>query len=319
MKKYIAVVLFSLLLLTASTSHAQSSALGIRDIQNQNFTAVGFTNITVAITNNLSQALSLVESIPSGWTLTRISDDASSFKASTNEWVWFNAGAGVTKTILYKLNVPASATSGTYYINGSISNSSGTVAGIEGENYIVVPRSTQTPEPTIAGGSGLVKTPVKTQKDSDLMKVETGINPAQPIAGGEISFKVELTYPTAGYIIDFGNASIKDKVISIYINAKPPDGMAAQVITTYSRAYNLGYLSEGDYAYSININGALVESGSFVVAPKTQETAPASAASPVPTEPLKTPGFTLPMTIVLISYIVIKIIKGDEYGGKKIG
>jgi len=45
--------------------------------------------ITVVINNdNIIRTLSLQETVPVGWSLTRISDDAFSFKSITNEWFW---------------------------------------------------------------------------------------------------------------------------------------------------------------------------------------------------------------------------------------
>ncbi|MCG2758784.1 MAG: hypothetical protein L6263_10170, partial [Desulfobacteraceae bacterium] len=133
----------NIITVTSEPQPAQSSASANRDIQTQNLTAGSSTNITVTITNNVSQALSLMETLPSGWNLTRISDDADSFRASTNEWVWFSVGAGVTKTVVYRVNVPSNATSGNYYINGCISNSSGAIANVTGENLITVTSESQ--------------------------------------------------------------------------------------------------------------------------------------------------------------------------------
>jgi len=130
------VVSIFLLLLAAGTSYAQPSAAGVRDIDNQNLLAGQSTTVTVTITNAKSQALAFQESLPSGWTLTRISDDANIFKEGTNEWVWFNAGAGAEKTIKYMLTVPSDAAPAAYTIQGSVSNSSGIIASVTGENSI---------------------------------------------------------------------------------------------------------------------------------------------------------------------------------------
>ena len=108
-----------------------------RDIENQNLVAGGSTNVTVTITN-VSQALSLMETLPFGWGLMRIYDDSDDFKNDANEWVWFNAGIDATKTVTYRVAVPSDAIPGTYNINGNISNSSGIIAGAAGENTIII-------------------------------------------------------------------------------------------------------------------------------------------------------------------------------------
>ncbi len=114
---------------------ADSSAS--RYIENQNLVAGGSTNVTVTI-NNVSNALSLMETLPFEWTLVRIDDDADSFQNGTNEWVWFNVGIGATKTVTYRVAVPSDAIPGTYNINGNISNSGGIIAGVADENTIIV-------------------------------------------------------------------------------------------------------------------------------------------------------------------------------------
>jgi uncharacterized membrane protein len=79
----------------------------------------------------------LQENIPAGWTLTRGVDDADTFKASTNEWVWFTVAAGGTETVTYTLTVPGGAAIGQHPITGTVtademSNSIG------GDNIITV-------------------------------------------------------------------------------------------------------------------------------------------------------------------------------------
>jgi len=113
-----------------------SSAHAIRDIELQALSPGSSTNITVNITSDITQAISLQETIPAGWSLTRISDDASNFKASTNEWVWFNVGTGITKTVTYRITMPVNASIGTYTINGTINNSGGVIAYVTGEGTI---------------------------------------------------------------------------------------------------------------------------------------------------------------------------------------
>ncbi len=148
MKKYLSIVFVAMLIALIPMVSAESSASASRNIENQNLVAGDSTNVTVTIINNVSQALSLMETIPSGWTLTRVSDDASAFKNSTNEWVWFNVGAGVTKTVIYRLNVQSNAAPGIYHINGNITNASGIIASVSGDNSINVSGNLILPEQT---------------------------------------------------------------------------------------------------------------------------------------------------------------------------
>jgi hypothetical protein len=309
MKKYAAIAVF-LIFLASGIAHAQPSASGVRDIEAQNIKAGQSTNISITINNTVSQALSLQEKLPSGWALTRISDDANSFKASTDEWVWFSVREGEIKTIRYSITVPAGAVPGTYNIEGSISNSSGIITGVAGDSSIAVLGSVQTPTATQASGSSGQAAPAQTKTSAGLQSIEVSIIPIKPVAGDNITLKVELTYPTAGYAVEFGEASIKDRTILFNIKSTPPAGLAAQVITTYSHEYNLGYPGEGSYAYEVEVNNFYVKKGNFEVSPKSQA-APASAnepvVSPAANKPVKTPGFSLPIVIILISYIVLKI------------
>ena len=112
--------------------------IAMRDIENQFLLPGGSTNVTVNITSNMAQALSLQENIAEGWILTPISDDSSVFKNSTNEWVWFSVDAGVTKTVMYNITIPEDAPMGTYFINGSVSNSSGMIGIVSRENSIIL-------------------------------------------------------------------------------------------------------------------------------------------------------------------------------------
>lgn len=148
-----------------------------------------------------------------------------------------------------------------------------------------------------------------TSKSSGLQKIEVGINPSIPTVEDNISLKVELTYSTAGYIVEFGEVSIQDKAISVNIKTRSPSGMAAQVITTYSHVYNLGYLSEGSYVYTVILNNISIDMGAFeVVSIKSQQITPGSTTSSATTKaPVKTPGFNSPMELILIYYIVLKI------------
>ena len=89
-------------------------------------------DVTVVFENSLAEpkAFALLEDIPDGWGFTRGVDDASVFKPGPPpEWLWFEVGAGVTKTVTYTLTVPVDAEAGNYTIEG-------TVTGDEVENPV---------------------------------------------------------------------------------------------------------------------------------------------------------------------------------------
>jgi len=143
-------ILIALLAMAITTSpvFAAQSASATRDIEMQSLAPGESTNITVTITNDVMQALSLDEDIPAGWTLTRVSDDASSYKSSTNEWAWFSFAAG-TKTVVYNLTVSGSATAGDYSITGTIMNASAVIDTVKGEDTITVTGVAPAPEVVI--------------------------------------------------------------------------------------------------------------------------------------------------------------------------
>ncbi len=110
----------------------------VRVIEKKSIRPGESTNITVDITSNMSQALSLHEIIPAEWNLTRISDDADTFKSNTSEWIWFNVTPGINKTVIYRLTAPDNVSIGTFYINGTINSSSGVIAVVLSDNTITL-------------------------------------------------------------------------------------------------------------------------------------------------------------------------------------
>lgn len=99
------------------------------------------TQVTVTIAVAKAEALALDENIPTGWTLTRVSETpaVSAYNANTNEWVWFQAAVG-TITVVYNLTVPSVA-AGSYTIAGTIVGEdwSGAVGGDTGITVSGVP------------------------------------------------------------------------------------------------------------------------------------------------------------------------------------
>jgi hypothetical protein len=106
-----------------------------RSVDNTVLTAGNSTNVTVVI-SNVTQALSLKETLPPGWILTPISNDSGIFKASTNEWAWITTTNTVI-TVTYEVTVPSDAVTGIYNISGNITVS-GTTVGVTGDNTINV-------------------------------------------------------------------------------------------------------------------------------------------------------------------------------------
>lgn len=113
-----------------------SGVQAIRDIRKSSSGNVGSFNITITIESDIIQAMTLQESIPSGWNLTRITDNADAFKSSTDEWVWSNMIPGRSQIIVYELT-PRVGVSGTWHIIGTISTSNEVVAIVGGSNTII--------------------------------------------------------------------------------------------------------------------------------------------------------------------------------------
>ncbi len=130
------ILIIALIFIIIPTVQAQVTAE--RSVENNALMAGNSTNITVVIQNDDKQrSLSLQEIIPSGWNLTKISDDATDFKASTNEWIWIKIEDNTAKTVIYQLTVPSTAASGVYNINGNITTD-GNSTSITGDNSITV-------------------------------------------------------------------------------------------------------------------------------------------------------------------------------------
>lgn len=139
----ISMLTIALILMMIPTGLATVSA--DRTIENNTLTVGNSTNVTVVINNNgAGISLSLKESIPSGWILTKGIDDASDFKPSTNEWVWFSFPASASKTVIYKITVPSKATAGDYNING-VTIVNGSTTNVTGDSIITVVNNTVIP------------------------------------------------------------------------------------------------------------------------------------------------------------------------------
>lgn len=117
-----------ILLIFMSMPIVQASVSAQRTIEKNVLPTGSETNVTVVIQNDNTNPLVLLkESIPPGWSLTNISDDAIAFK-KTGEWVWSPIGGNNSdKNVKYRINVPSSTLPGTYIINGNVTGGNTTI------------------------------------------------------------------------------------------------------------------------------------------------------------------------------------------------
>lgn len=96
--------------------------------------------ITVVFENLVeAQSFALEENYPTGWTFTRGTDTASTFRPGPPpEWVWFVVDAGATKTVTYTLTVPVEAEAGNYTIAGKVIDAEDTQNIVGGDTTITV-------------------------------------------------------------------------------------------------------------------------------------------------------------------------------------
>ncbi len=66
------LIIFSVMTIVTVPAIAAQPASATRDIQTQTLAPDDSTSITVTITNNITQSLSLDEDIPAGWTLSSL-------------------------------------------------------------------------------------------------------------------------------------------------------------------------------------------------------------------------------------------------------
>lgn len=166
----IKICLIIMILMSVSTGQALVSM--DRTIEKKVVEAGTGTNVTVIIRNDdIQRSLSMKESIPPGWNLTQISDDADIFKAITNEWLWLKVENNTVKTIKYRITVPSGTTPGIYDINGNITTGEGTTSGAKGTIEVILSPSsgsssngnyqTTTPTPTVTATAQITVTMAK--------------------------------------------------------------------------------------------------------------------------------------------------------------
>jgi hypothetical protein len=172
---------------------AQALVSADRTIEKKVLTAGSETNVNVIIKNDNTQTLeyALKESIPPGWSLIRISDDAFAFKTDTNEWIWIDkAGNNTDKNVKYRINIPPGTVPGTYMINGNTITTN-TTTKVTGDNTITVSGGSSGGSSGSSGSSGdgsptITATPEKnetvTVQPTITIAKQTTIGTAQDIA-----------------------------------------------------------------------------------------------------------------------------------------
>ncbi len=136
---------FVLLFILAMTSPAlaEGEITVTRDISEQNVAPGDVFRVTVSIYANQDITPPLLnESVPSGWTVTRGSDDAAYMKNQGDgfvRWVWLaGMSAGESKTVTYNVEVPSDCENGKYYIDGFIFTLQVDPVLVEGETELTV-------------------------------------------------------------------------------------------------------------------------------------------------------------------------------------
>jgi hypothetical protein len=96
--------------------------------------------ITVVFQNLVeAQSFALEENYPAGWTFTRGTDTASTFRAGPPpEWVWFVVDSLAYETVTYTLTVPVEAETGNYTIAGKVIDAEDTQNIVGGDTTITV-------------------------------------------------------------------------------------------------------------------------------------------------------------------------------------
>ena len=91
-------------------------------------------------TSGVPQAFALQETYPDGWTLTRGTDSASSWRdmPPLAEWTYFLVGVDGGDTVTYTLTVPGDAEPGDYHVAGKVIDAADTQNPVGGDETITV-------------------------------------------------------------------------------------------------------------------------------------------------------------------------------------
>lgn len=177
-KRKLRYTVMVILIFMMSAYVGQAAVSAGRTIDSNMLTAGSVTNVTVVIQNDITQALALQEIVPPGFVITRISDDANDFRASTGEWIWITVANNATKTVKYKITVPSDTAAGIYGIKGNISTT-GNTKNVAGDYTITVTSSGRTNSGSSSGSSD--GNPAETTapiNGSNVVPMEKTVSPA---------------------------------------------------------------------------------------------------------------------------------------------
>lgn len=161
-------------LISMSACIGQATVSADRTIENNMLAAGGETTVTVVIQNDVTQALSLQEIIPSGLTLAKISDDANVFRPNT--WIWMTVANNATETVKYMITVPSGTAAGVYTINGNILTN-GITTDVAGDNTITVTGQMSTNSGS-SDGTYPATTTTPENATNAIVPIETTVAPA---------------------------------------------------------------------------------------------------------------------------------------------
>jgi hypothetical protein len=264
-KLVLPIVALLLLSLSAPTvALAQTTAT--RDIAEQALAPGDTTQVTVTINVAEAEALALDENPPDGWTLTRSSETAAAdaCRASTNEWLWFQAAVG-TITVIYDLTVPADAAVGSYTIAGTITGEGWSVA-VGGETEIEVTTVPPPPEGAELEFSGsLARTAFAT---SNLC-----ISPGEVYIGETVTISVLITNTGDG---------AGSYTVTLKINGVAEATKDISLVRGVSQEVTFTTTKDVAGSYSVEVNGL---QDSFTVKEKPAPPPPTSAIVPPVTPP----------------------------------
>ncbi|MEA1893827.1 MAG: dockerin type I domain-containing protein [Euryarchaeota archaeon] len=112
-----------------------------RDISDQTVNPGSTFTVTLTLAANEDiQAPMMDENLPTGWAVTDVDNGGATYKAASTEWVWTTAmPSGETRTVIYNVTMPASATpKDLYYITGQVSAYNVSPVAISGESTVTV-------------------------------------------------------------------------------------------------------------------------------------------------------------------------------------
>lgn len=267
---FLMIILISVLVPTG-----QAAVSAARTIDNAVLTAGNSTNVTVVVQNDITQALALKETLPTGWVVTRGTDNADQFKASTNEWVWLTVTGVATKTVTYKVTVPSGTAAGTYNVAGS-TTASGATATVTGDKTIEVQGATVAdvvaPTTVLSGateGGIYTGSVVITLTATDNVGGSGVKNTTYSLNGAAVAtYSAPVTVTNVGQNTvtyrsadNAGNVEAV-KTINFTINAGTPIGSFGFVVTPLTATVNVGEIAK--YNLTLTNTGSAADTYNLV-------------------------------------------------------